>query len=398
MVAEVEQVLRSREASVRDRGVGGWADVFLVIDGWAGLRQEFEWLEEPLTAIAVQGLSLGVHVVVSASRWAEIRPSLKDQLGTRIELRLGDPADSEVDRRRAREVPQDRPGRGLSRDGLHMLIARPGDGPGPRHRDGDVSAPPIPLLPLRIDHEAVVHSAGDVLGAHILLGVDERRLQPVAVDFGRSPHLLVLGDSGCGKTGTLRTVLREIIRTGATAPAQLLIVDYRRSLLGVGESKHPGEFAISRAMSPPALRAELPGLVETLQDRMPPSNLSHAEQLRRSWWSGPEIYVVVDDYDLVATTTGNPLLGLLEFLPYAADLGLHLIVARRSGGAVRGLFEPLLAGLRELGCTELLMSGSTDEGPAFGRARSAPLPPGRGVLIARAGDERLVQVAWSPPR
>lgn len=56
------------------------------------------------------------------------------------------------------------------------------------------------------------------------------------------------------------------------------------------------------------------------------------EQLRaRSWWSGPDLYVVVDDYDLVAAAAGNPLLSLLEYLPYARDLGLHAIVARRSG-------------------------------------------------------------------
>jgi S-DNA-T family DNA segregation ATPase FtsK/SpoIIIE len=110
------------------------------------------------------------------------------------------------------------------------------------------------------------------------------------------------------------------------------------------------------------------------------------------------MYVVVDDYDLVATSAGNPLLVLLEYLPHATDLGLHLIVARRSGGAARALFEPLLSGLRDLGCMGLMMSGNLDEGTLLGSGRPAPLPPGRGVLVVRAGDERLVQVAWSPPR
>ena len=50
---------------------------------------------------------------------------MKDQIGSRIELRLGDPGESEIDRKRAHQVPRDRPGRGLSRDGLHMLIALP---------------------------------------------------------------------------------------------------------------------------------------------------------------------------------------------------------------------------------------------------------------------------------
>ena len=326
-------------------------------------------VEESITALAAQGLSFGVHVVLSASRWAEIRPSLKDQIGTRIELRLGDPADSEVDRKRAQQVPRDRPGRGLSREGLHMLIALPGEGVEVR-RDGGLVAPPIPLLPARVEYEELV--ASDELNAGILLGVDERRLQPVAVDFERSPHLLILGDNDCGKTTALRMLCREIVRTKTAAQAQLLIVDFRRTLLGVVESEHLGGYA----MSPAALQALLPGLVESLRRRMPPPDVSQAQLLARSWWSGPDLYVVVDDYDLVATSTGNPLLAVLEYLPYATDLGLHVIVARRSGGAARALFEPLLAGLRDLGCMAIDDERTSGRRPAVGVEPSGPAAAG----------------------
>jgi S-DNA-T family DNA segregation ATPase FtsK/SpoIIIE len=109
-IAELESIMCSREAIYCERGIDSIAhyrqlrserrpdsghdpfgDVFLVIDGWASLRHEFQSVEESIMSIAVQGLSFGVHVVLSASRWAEMRPSLKDQIGTRIELRLGDP-------------------------------------------------------------------------------------------------------------------------------------------------------------------------------------------------------------------------------------------------------------------------------------------------------------------
>ncbi len=102
-----------------------YGDVFLVIDGWATVRQEFDGLEEAITALAAQGLAVGVHVMLAASRWVEIRPALKDLVGTRIELRLGDPADSEMDRRRARLLGDSPPGRGITRDGLDMVIALP---------------------------------------------------------------------------------------------------------------------------------------------------------------------------------------------------------------------------------------------------------------------------------
>jgi S-DNA-T family DNA segregation ATPase FtsK/SpoIIIE len=390
-VAEMESVVRSREThrahAARDKDP--FADVVLVVDGWASLRHEFEELEQSITALAAQGLSFGVHVVLSASRWAEIRPSLKDQIGTRIELRLGDPADSEIDRKRAQQVPHDRPGRGLSRDGLHMVIALPTD----RIYPGESAAPPIPLLPTRVDRAAVVGRAGAELGERILLGLGEHRLQAVAVDFEQHSHMLILGDNECGKTATLRHVCREIVRTNTAAEAQLLIVDFRRSLLGVVESEHLGGYA----MSPAALGGLLPDLLDALQRRMPPLDVSQAQLKARSWWSGPDIYVLVDDYDLVATPAGNALAAVIEYLPYARDLGLHLVAARRSGGAERALFEPLLAGLRDLGCMTLVMSRRPDEGVLWGSGRPARLPPGRGVLITRAGDEQVVQVAWSPP-
>jgi S-DNA-T family DNA segregation ATPase FtsK/SpoIIIE len=387
IVAELESLVRSRDRSEPD----AFADVFLVIDGWASLRHEFEALEESITTIAVQGLSFGVHVVLSASRWAEIRPALRDQIGTRIELRLGEPADSELDRKQAQRVPHDTPGRGLSRDGLHMMIALPG--PVEVESVPGLVAPPIPLLPTRVDYDIVIERADERCGANILLGIEERRLQPVAVDFARHRHLLIIGDNECGKTTALRVLCREIVRTKTAAQAQLFIVDFRRTLLGAVESEQFGGYA----MSPAALDELLPGVLHLLRDRMPPPHVTPAQLRTRSWWSGPDVYVVVDDYDLVVTSAGNPLSAILEYLPHAGDVGLHLIVARRSGGAARALFEPLLAGLRDLGCMTLMMSGRPDDGVLFGSVHPAPLPPGRGLLVARPGDEQRVQVAWCPP-
>ena len=395
VIAEIESLVRSREADYCGQRIDGedpFGEVFLVIDGWASLRHEFQEVEESIAAIAAQGLSFGVHVVLSASRWADIRPSLKDQLGTRIELRLGDPADSELDRKRAREVPLDRPGRGLSRDGLQMVISPPIDVDALRCRHGELAAPPIPLLPTHIDHHVVVDQAGDEGEQQTLLGLEERRLRPVAVDFERNSHLLVLGDNECGKTTTLRTLCREIVRTKTAAQAQILIVDFRRTLLGVVESEHLGGYA----MSPTALRSLMPDLLDVLQRRMPPPEVTQAQLRARSWWSGPDVYLVVDDYDLVATPAGNPLLSVLEYLPHARDLGLHMVVARRSGGAARGVFEPVLAGLREIGCVGLMMSARPDDGSLLTSGRPARLPAGRGVLISQAGDEQVIQVGWSP--
>lgn len=397
IVAECESVIQLREAIFGDHGVGSIADyrqrraqntapdsdpfgdVFLVVDGWARLRHEFDELERSITAIATQGLSFGVHVVLSATRWAEIRPALRDQIGTRMELRLGDPADSELDRKAAQHVPQAKPGRGLCGDGSQMMIALPPADIGP----AESVAPAIALLPRLIERATVVGRVGD----RVLLGIEERRLQPVTCEFDQHAHLLVLGDKECGKTATLRTLCREILRT--KTGARLVIVDFRRSLLDAVEPERLGGYAGSAG----ALSALLPDLLDLLRGRMPPADAHRAGSVG----SGPEIYLFVDDYELVAGSSGNPLAPITEYLPYAQDVGLRLVIARRSGGAERAFFEPLLAGLRDLGCMTLMMNGCPREDAPFGSRRPARLPPGRGVLLTRSGDEQLVQVAWSAP-
>ena len=121
-VAELVAALGRRERLFREAGVtsveafrarraaGEFADepatdLLLVVDGYLTLRAEFDDLEARLLPLAAQGLAYGLHLAVSATRWSELRPALKDLLGARLELRLGEPAESEVDRRRAAAVP-----------------------------------------------------------------------------------------------------------------------------------------------------------------------------------------------------------------------------------------------------------------------------------------------------
>ncbi|OCB60464.1 type VII secretion protein EccCb [Mycobacterium vulneris] len=422
-VAELHAVVSAREARFTALGIGSMAeyrarrgheglddplgDVFLVIDGWSTFRGDFESLEPSITALAVQGLSLGVHVVVTASRWADFRPALKDQLGTRIELRLGDPAESEMDRKRARQLAQNAPGRGLTREGRELLIALPrldgmasASGMGAvltrigdilRLQYGDARAPGVRLLPACVRRPELGPVSRARPATEVLLGLGERELAPVLVDFAEQPDLVIFGEPGCGKSTALHTLCRDLVDGSDPSSVQVLIVDFRRALLGVVESEHLAGYAPSAG----ALDAVLPRVLETVRGRMPGAEVTQRQFRDRSWWRGPELYVVVDDYDLVAGGTANPLSPLLPYLPHARDLGLHLVLARRSGGAARAMFDPVLAAVKDLGCMGLTMSANPDDGVLLGSVRPVRLPPGRGTLITRAAPDQLVQVALS---
>jgi DNA segregation ATPase FtsK/SpoIIIE, S-DNA-T family len=407
IVARVQTIVRGRETALRGGRAAGrradrYGDVFLVVDGWAAARQDFDVLEEAVTTIAAQGLSVHVHVVIAAARWAELRPALKDRLGTRIELRLGDPAESEFDRKRARLLLERPAGHGITRDGLDLVIASPrldrrevAKGADAwlsavaaiRSRYPALIAPPVTTLPATVGYDAVIaQSPSDVV-----LGVGGDEVEPITIDFAATPHALIIGEAQCGKTAALRTLCRELVRTNGSAGAQLVVVDLRRTLLGVVETDHLRAYVMSIAEA----QTRLSTVAAELRARLPHGAVTQRQLRERSWWSGPDVYVVVDDYDLVAAAPVNPLVELVDLLPYARDVGLHLVVARSSGGVARAMFDPVLAALRDHGCLGLMMSANPDEGVLFGSVRPSPLPPGRGTVIRRGQPDGHVQVAWA---
>ncbi len=140
----------------------------------------------------------------------------------------------------------------------------------------------------------------------------------------------------------------------------------------------------------------MPDLSGSLAKRLPGPDVTPDQLRDRSWWKGPELYLLVDDYDLVASPAGNPVSPLLELLPQARDIGLHLVITRRVGGAARALFEPVLQRLRELDSPGLLMSGNREEGPLL-RQPAAVAPaagpghPGPPAGRLAAGPDRLVR-------
>ncbi|KAA0118304.1 type VII secretion protein EccCb [Mycolicibacterium sp. P9-22] len=394
-VAQLQALIRRRSDAVRTATPDGYGEVFLVVDGWDALRHCGDDLAEAITTMAAQGLAHGVHVVIAASRWAELRPALKDQLGTRIELRLGEPAESEMDRKAARHLMDSPPGAGITRDGRVSAIARPQPGTIDtlaqqlRARHAGRCAVPVRLLPALVERTSVpARGAGPT---NVTIGIGESELKPVAVDFAGTSHLLVLGDSGCGKTAALRTLCTQLIRTCTPEQVQIHLVDTRRTLLGAVAAEFLAGYPISTGM----VATHIAGLTEQLRDRLPGVTVTQQQLRDRSWWAGPEIYVVVDDYELIAGAGTDPLTPLLELLPHARDIGLHVVIARRAGGAARAMFNPIPATMRELGCAGLLMSAGPDDGALLGVTRPTALPPGRAILTIGGHADERVQIAWT---
>ena len=396
------QTLRARRAA-DERADGSLADVFLLVDNWPAVRQRNEDHDIPLLDIATRGLGYGIHLVLTANRWADIRAGLREAIGGRLELRLNDPTESAIDRRGAVNIANAPPGRGLTAEKLHFQAALPRvDGRAEvldlvesqerlvaavREGWAGPKAPPVRVLPRRLCLSELPAPAENDRGLRI--GLSGRALGVVTMDFAADPHLMVFGDGESGKTTLLHTILQELMTRRSEAGAQILVGDYRRTLLGVV----PDGYLLAYAAAEPTLVDAVSEISQALINRLPRPDLS-AEQLRtRSWWTGPEVYVVVDDYDLVATPAGNPLLPLVTYLPQATDVGLHLILARRVAGVGRALYEPVLSRIRELGSPGIILAGDPSEGALLSNVKASALPPGRGVLVHRRERPDQVQVA-----
>ncbi|MER5392409.1 FtsK/SpoIIIE domain-containing protein [Saccharopolyspora sp. NPDC002686] len=87
-----------------------YGDVFWLVDNWQAFRTAFGVLENEVHHLVEAGAAYGIHVFITAERWAEIDPELRELLHTRVEMRLSDPSESQVDSSAAEHVPPREPG------------------------------------------------------------------------------------------------------------------------------------------------------------------------------------------------------------------------------------------------------------------------------------------------
>ncbi|MFJ5019255.1 type VII secretion protein EccCa [Streptomyces griseoluteus] len=425
-VAEVAGILNRREQFFRTNGIDSvatyrrrraagelpgeaWGDVFLVIDGWGNFKTEYEGLEGVVNDIAGRGLGYGIHVVVSASRYMEVRAALKDQILSRLELRLGDPMDSEFDRKVAVNVPAGVPGRGQVPEKLHFMTALPRiDG---SSSAGDLSeataslvqrvkagwegpaAPTVRLLPRKLPADQLPKGF-EFPQAGFAIGIDEANLEPVFVDLDTDPFFLVFGESESGKTNLLRLIAKQITERYTPAEARIVVGDYRRTMLEAVGEEHLLEYAPMAS----AMQVHMDAIRQFMEMRAPKPDITPQQLRDRSWWSGPQLFVIIDDYELVATNSGNPLSQLVEHLPFARDVGVKFIIARSQAGASRAMYESFMQRVKELGAQGVVLSGDPSEGDILGTVRARPMPPGRGVFVSRKRGTSLIQLGLLPQR
>ncbi|MEU6220635.1 type VII secretion protein EccCa [Streptomyces sp. NPDC047022] len=424
-VAEVRGMLAEREELFRELGIDsvdrlrhlraqgrlprlGATDVVLLIDGFGALRDEFADLDDAIADLLKRGGGYGIHVVAGMLRWNDVRIATQSMFGTRVELRLNDPSDSSIDRGLSGTLVPDVPGRALTDGKLFAQVAlpridhRPATGDLGAALEGTARmvraswhgelAPPVRVLPTRLSAARLPSPVTEP--AKIPLGIDQDALAPALLDlFGSDQHLLILGDNECGKTNLLKLIASGLIERHTDEELVFGVFDPRRGLRGIIPEPYRGGYAHNAKLA----AALSTGIATELDKRLPETADPDSGGTETGpSFQGPRVVVLIDDYDILTAAGQQPLAPFLPYLSCAQDIGLHFVLARRTAGASRALYDPLLTTLRETGTAALVMTGDRTEGQLFPGLYATRQPPGRGTLVRRGRPHQLIQTALTP--
>ena len=345
--------------------------IVVLVDGLAGFTGTFERVDygEPVSALvrlAAEGRALGIHVVATAQRRAEVPSALGGVVQLRVVLRLADPGEyaSLGVPRRALAGAQLPPGRGFVGDGLELQVAAPGDLDAAGRelaRRTRLKAPAVGVLAEKYLRDRL--PAPDAR-LEAVIGIDDASLKPAVLRLADG-GALVAGGARTGKTTALATIVASL--AGGPGALPLHLIALRRealaelsvwSSLAIGVDEGAERLATIVATSEPAI-------------------------------------IVIDD--AVSFSEGLAAASCAALLNRGRDEPVRIIAAAETR-ALGGVFGGWLRDLRGEGRGLLLSPNLDVDGDLLGvrlprtsRSRG-PFPAGRGFLVAR-GIAALVQVA-----
>lgn len=400
-----------------------YSDIVFIIDGWDNFTTD-DWLPddaiqgehdkyiEQVTSLARRGANIGIHLAIGLNRWTALRTTIRSSIGLKIDLSPADINDTGIELTRVvNEIPPKSPGRALSThakdyDGIedaymHLMVGAP-------RLDGldtmagiaqtfattvatiteqwknETSFPPkMEMLPAHLSYADVTtkapaakHEDPEHLRWSLPVGLMESTLEPLVLNVMQDPHVLVFGENDSGKTQDLHTIAKAITDRNTPQQVKFVIIDYDGDLEGAVPDEYmapsatlnDGTVASTYIRNSLELEKSAPLIRAGLEPRRQPANVSKEDRARHSWWSGPEIVLLCDDWHQVITQ--HPLqysalqAELAEFIESRTS-GFHFIAACHSAQfyTLTSLNKGALGVAWNRGGHVLVHSGNKDEYP-----------------------------------
>lgn len=203
--------------------------IYIVIDNFDLVKDEMPDQEAQFIQFARDGQSLGIFMILTATRINAIRQPLMNSLKTKVVHYLMDSSEQYSVLGRTPYENEPVPGRALVKtDQTYMMqVYLPADGEDDvavleemkqvvaDHKDRykKLAKPPaIPMLPSRLDLKSFkTYYSPAIRNGFIPVGLSEESVSPVWVDLNADPKLLIVGQSRKGKTNMLKVFLETLL-------------------------------------------------------------------------------------------------------------------------------------------------------------------------------------------
>lgn len=441
-IAEMQKIRRDREALFRQRQIENmehyrqlraqkdspllaedpYGDVFFFIDGWDVAVAEGEVLSGRADEIIKHfagGKKYGLHLVIATGGHTQTR-SLLRHIKTLIELHNENDA-SMVDTKLAKHRRKE-PGHVLvTGSELYGLVSLPRiDGLADPVTAiegvedlvstvsaalGDDRAEKLKTLPTSLLRDTLQTMAAPVAAdaevrrrLRLPIGIRESSATAAYAEFHIEPHLLLMGEAKSGRSEAIDTLIHGIAeRFPSKDEAVVFLYDPRDSHL----ERIPETNLFSSVRSDPQFVSELKRMLTELKlpERDVPDYATAADKRERNWWTGPEVFIIIDDYDLVAPRGSTPpvheLIGWVRKDGF--ERGIHVIIATNSDNiGVSLMSDPIIKQMSQDRAPALLLSTDKLQG-AYGNTKFVQHGiPGRATYVeVKARRNERVQLAWS---
>lgn len=464
-VTDMQSYLQSRE---KDPVLADpYKHVFLVIDGFQGFVNEYPDVKDQFVLNLGDAGRYGLHLIITAESEMALPVKLQDSFGATIYLALADPTSalktSSAQKTLLKTVPKNQPGRCIDmatslaarilvpqdeviepvdyKEGNAVFDRQADYGPGIRafvqrmrqQHEGRPWATPIETAPEEFDHSQLWKlyaehlpalpppAAGQAprrkaLDIHLPIGISVEDLRMVTVPDEVSPYFIAAGDKESGRTSLLRAALNGIVSQFTPDEAQVVLIengyqllDEKARLAQMNRSEeYPDGYLLAYAdTTKQSLATAMAKIREIIEPRVPVLENMSTDALRnRSWYSGPEVYVLIDNLDAFMGSSAfaeTPLDPLVALISEWHNLGLHIYVTVPAQGFSSYMMSnKLVKAMAATNPSYALFSGPVSEGQLWAGTgiKFAFRRKGQAMLVGGNYSTEIVQMAnarpWGP--
>ncbi|WP_371018310.1 type VII secretion protein EssC [Pseudalkalibacillus sp. JSM 102089] len=341
--------------------------LFITIDNYDLVKEELMDLDPIFTQFARDGQSLGIYMILSATRLNSVRQALMNNLKTKIVHYLLDNSEAYTVLGRIPFAPEAVPGRAIMKkekthfgqivlptrgeDDYEQLASLKGEVQMLQDKYRDVSKPEaIPMLPtdltLKTFHTYIPASESKNTYP---IGLHEETVKPVSLSFAQTSHCLVLGQAQKGKTNIMRLLTQQALQQEGDHIAIFDSID--RGLFHLKEEENTTYLET---------KEQIEEWIEQVTTEFKSRAITYHESMNNGQ-TLPEfsrVFLFIDGYGRFSQTLGNLLQDrMTALMKNYSHLGLSIIASGSSNELTKG-YDPLTVELKQIRQIILLMKKS----------------------------------------